>query len=330
MRKLNKMTIAVLSAAMMITLGGMTTVSADDSVELTMTAGLTTEHIITTMGNEFADKVAEATNGEVTIKFYPGDTLGNSSERAQMLIAGDIDIDVQALSAFDSYNPRQGVINAFFMFENWDHYRKFTDSDLYDEIIQGLEDTIHVINLGDVYYARRNFLSTKPIESLEDLKGMKFRVPNEEMPIACIGALGAAPTPMAGSEVYTSLQNKTIEATENGAEQIVAQAFYEVAPYMTRTAHQYQTMNFLMSEAGREKLTDEHFETISTVFDEIVEKYDTLCQESEAENEKILEEKITVSDIDLTNFYAAMEPVYSEYDSVWGEGCWQEIKAMAE
>lgn len=320
----------MLTLAMTASLFAGTTAMADETVNLKMTAGLTTEHIITTMGNEIVEKVAEATDGTVNIQFYPADTLGNSGERAQMLMAGDIDIDIQALSVFDAYNPRQGILSAFFMFESWDHYRAFSSTELYDEIIGGLEEAINVTVLGDVYYACRHFLSKNEIATLEDMKGMKFRVPNEEQPIAGISAIGAAPTPMSGSEVYTALQNGTIDATENGAEQIYAQAFYEVAGYMTKTAHQYQTMNFLMSNACKDKLTEDQLAAIQTVLDEVIAKYDVLAQEADAEKEALLAEKITVNEIDLSEFQAALEVKYDEYDEVWGDGAWEEIKALAE
>lgn len=299
-------------------------------IELVMTSGATTEHIISKFGAEVMENVAAATNGAVTIKYYPGDSMGASGERIDMLANGDIDIDIQALSAFDSYNPRQGIMSAFFMFESWDHYRAVTESDTYKEIIAGLEDALNITDLGDVYYAKRNILSSVPVNSIEDLQGLKFRVPNEAMPIAGIGALGAAPTPMSGNEVYSSLQNNTIQATENGAEQIVTSAFYEVAPYMAVTAHQYQTMHLLMSDSCRDKLTDEQYEIICNVIDEAVEKYDVLAQESEAEKEQFLRDNITVNDsIDLEPFYAALEAMYEEYDDVWGDGTWEAFKALA-
>ena len=326
MNKMLKLTAGMAMAAALMSTAAM----ADDAIELVMTSGVSTEHIITTFGNELAEKIAEYTDGTVTIKYYPGDQMGVSGERVDMLINGDIDIDIQALSAFDSYNPQQGIMSAFFMFESWEHYRAVTDSETYAAIIAGLEEAIDVTDLGDVYYAKRNMLSTKPIESLDDLSGMKFRVPNEEMPIAFIGALGAAPTPMTGSEVYSALQNGTIEATENGADQIVAQAFYEVAPNLAMTAHQYQTMHLLMSNKCKEKLTDEQFEAIQKAVDEMTEKYDALSIEQEEKQEAFLAENINVTTPDLEPFYAACEAAYEEYDDVWGDGTWEAFKELAD
>ena len=137
------------------------------------------------------------------------------------------------------------------------------------------------------------------------MENMKFRTPNEEMPIAFIKALGAAPTPMSGNEVYTSLQNGTITATENGAEQIVNSAFYEVADNMTMTAHQYQTMHIMLSQMAKEKLSEEQLKAVQEAVDETVAEYDPLCQEQEATQEEFLRENINVYDIDLTEFYDA-------------------------
>ena len=327
---------SLLSATMILGLGacsssGSVEISqAGGTVELTLDSGLTPTHIINKCGEALVDLVNEKTNGEVQITFYPADTLGNSSERVAMLMGGETDISMQALSAFDSYNPRQGVVNAFFMFNDWDHYQKYMESDIYGEVMSGLEEATGATVLGEVYYNRRHIVSKKPVQSLADLKGLKFRVPNEPMPIASIEALGASPTPMAGNEVYMALQNGTIDATENGAEQIVAQAFYEVAPYMTFTAHQYQTQLFVLSDAGRQKLSDEQFELLCEAVDEVTAEYNTLIQESEAEYEEQLRSQISCYDIDTSEFRTACEAMYDQHDDEWGDGTWEAIRALAE
>lgn len=303
---------------------------AGGTVELTLDSGLTPTHMINTCGQELVDLVAEKSNGEIKINFYPADTLGNSTERVGMLLAGETDISMQALSALDSYNPRQGVISAFFMFEDWDHYQKFQKSDLYAEILGGLEEETNTTVLGEIYYAKRNILSKKPIQSLEDLKGVKFRAPNEDMPIASIRALGASPTPMPGNEVYVALQNGTIDTTETSAEQMVTESYYEVADNITFTGHQIQTQLFLMSNAGRAKLTDDQFALLCEAVDEVTEKYNVLMQEAEAEKEDFLRETINhFDDVDMAPFRAALETMYEEYDDVWGDGTWEAIRALA-
>ena len=353
-KNLKKVAAFILGSTMMVSLGACggteskdTTQSADtdsettansrkkdtasnSSVELTMASGATTAHILSKFGQALAVAINEKTEGTVTVKYYPGDTLAEAGQRMEMNMNGDLDIDIQALSVYDSYNPQQVIMSAFFMFESWDHYRAVTESDTYAKIIQGFEEATGLTDLGDVYYAKRNFLSKTPIQSLSDMENMKFRVPNEEMPIAFIKALGAAPTPMSGNEVYTSLQKGTITATENGAEQIVSSAFYEVADNMTMTAHQYQTMHILLSKMAKEKLSEDQLKAVQEAVDETVAEYDPLCQEQEATQEDFLRENINVYDIDLTDFYEAAEKTYDEFDDVWGDGTWEKFKELAK
>lgn len=348
MKKMKKVVALVLGCMMMASLsacGGTDTKDTDGktaesdskkdeaaggAVELTMASGATTEHILSKLGQALADAIEEKTSGTVTVKYYPGDTLAEAGQRMEMNMNGDLDIDIQALSVYDSYNPQQGIMSAFFMFESWEHYRAVTESDTYAKIIEGLEEKTGLTDLGDVYYAKRNFLSKTPIQSLGDMENMKFRTPNEEMPIAFIKALGAAPTPMSGNEVYTSLQNGTITATENGAEQIVNSAFYEVADHMTVTAHQYQTMHIMLSQMAKEKLSEDQLKAVQEAVDETIAEYDPLCQEQEAAQEKFLRDNIKVYDIELKDFYEAAEKTYDDFDDVWGDGTWEKFKELAD
>lgn len=126
-----------------------------------------------------------------------------------------------------------------------------------------------------------------------------------------------------------ALQNNTIQATENGADQIVNQAFYEVAQNMTFTAHQFQTMLYFMSDACKSKLTDEQYRIVVDAVSEACKEYNVLAQESEAKSEEFLKENISCHEIDLTDFYAALENMYDDYDDVWGDGTWEAFKALA-
>ena len=304
--------------------------SEEKNITLKLASGYGIDHIMTKCGDEIAKRVAEKSNGTITIEHYPANQLGSTNERSMMLLGGDIDINMEALSEYDSHNPRQGVVSAFFMFKDWDHYQKFMSSELYDEILAGLETNANISYLGEVYTASRQIITTKPISSLADLAGVKLRVPNQEMPIAFVNALGAVAVPMAGSETYSACQNGTVEGLENGAEQIVTQAFYEVAPYLTYTNHQIQTITFFMSNLSREKLSNNQYQTVCDVIEEVTAEYNDLARQAEKEQEAFLESEITCTTIDLTDFYAAAETAYDSYDDIWGDGVWEEIREMAD
>lgn len=301
-----------------------------DKLTLKLDSGFTAGTVLAEIPQEIIKRVTEASNGTIEIQDFPQDALGTSPERAPMLMAGELDISVHALSVFDQYNPKQTILNAFFMFESWDHYKACQETDIYKGIISDLEKAIHATVVSDVYLGRRNMLSKKPIESLESLKGMKFRVPNEPMPIAAIKALGAAATPIVGPEVYTALQNGTAEATESPAAEIVNRAFYEICNYLTFTAHQYQTYCFFISDAAKARMTEDQYNLITKIIKEVCDEYTVKQQASEAEAEKFLREKCTCFDIDLTEMRNAVQSIYDDYDDVWGDGAWEAFKALAK
>lgn len=300
------------------------------AVTIKMDNGLQPEAILNKCAEEVCARVAERSDGNITIVNYPADQLGNGGERAAAFVAGDLDITFNASSAFDSYNPKGTVLNAFFMFKDWDHYVKMTESPIYDDIISALEESINGHYLGYVYYATRNTISTREIKSVEDMAGLKFRVPNEPMPIEAVTAIGAAATPMPISEVYTSLQNGTVEATENGAMELTTRAFEEVAPYFAYTRHQIQTFNWLMSNNCYDRLTPAQYELIQEVITEVADEYNQISQDAEKEKEEYLKSKITVNEVDTAAFMEAVESTYDSHDDDWGDGTWEAIRALAD
>ncbi|MDO4548542.1 MAG: hypothetical protein Q4D04_10610, partial [Clostridia bacterium] len=90
--------------------------SATAEVRLTLSSGMIGDHILHQCSEKIISLIEERTGGEVTVNYYGGDTLGTTQERADMLMAGAVDIDMAALSVYDNYNPRQGIMSAFFMF----------------------------------------------------------------------------------------------------------------------------------------------------------------------------------------------------------------------
>ncbi len=302
----------------------------------TVTLKFTSNFVIGVVQDEIPDiiveKVAEATDGTVIIDSYPNNVLGSAAECLTMLQNGDIDISMQALSVFDDYNPKQGVMSAFFMFDNWDHYQRFTATDTYRDLIAETEEICGVNYICDLYYCTRQLLTTKEITDLDSLHGMKIRVPDQAMPIAFISALGAAPTPMGISDVYNALQNGTVDGTEGGPAELITRAFDEVTGYITFTNHQVQTNCFWMSDEAKDKLTDDQYDAVVEVFTEVCEEYNGKQVDEEQEAIDTLESELVVCDVDIAPFKEACESVWQEYedDGTWDPGVWEEIRALAD
>ncbi len=300
-----------------------------ETITLNLGACQQLEHISSKAADEFARRVYEATDGAVEIICHHAETLGVNSELAAGCAAGTVDIYFSAISQYGTYCPQETMLDAFFMFSGWDHLKRYMATEEYANLIAAVEEATTTHVLGSMYYATRNFLSKgKPIETVDDLKGMKFRVPNEPMPVACMTALGASATPVAYGECYMAMQNGTVDALENGPSSVVSMNFYEVADYYSLTAHQIQTLTYFMSDNAKNKLSEEQFALIKQICQEVSEEYSEKAVEQENADLDFLRENLTVVDVDTAPFAEICQTVWAEYASVWGEGAWEAVQDL--
>lgn len=313
---------------------GAVTPAYAETINLQLGACQQPEHNTSIAADEFAKRVEEATNGEVTITCYHAETLGTNSELAAGCAAGTVDIYFSALGQYGTYCPQQTVLDAFFMFKDWDHLKKYMESDGYANIISQVEaaTTTHV--LGSIYYATRCIYTVdKPVHSVSDMAGLKIRVPNEPMPVACIEAMGASATPVNYGEVYMALQNGTVEGGEGGPSSLISMNFNEVSNYLTLDNHQVQTLTFFMSDAAKNKLTDEQYETIKTICEEVCEEYSEIGYQQEQEDIKTLGDTMEIiEDVDTDSFVESCKTVWDEQveSGNWDEGVWEDIQTYRD
>lgn len=290
------------------------------------------DHISSKAADEFAARVKEATDGAVNVTCYHAETLGNNSELAAGCAAGTVDIYFSAISQYGTYCPQETVLDAFFMFKDWDHLQRYMKTDKYADIISAVEKATTTHVLGSMYYATRDiYTKGKPVATVDDLKGLKLRVPNEPMPVACIEAMGASATPVNYSEVYMALQNGTVDGGEGGPSSLIAMKFYEVADQMTLTNHQVQTLTFFMSDKAKKELTEEQYETVNTICQEVCEEYSAMAVEQEQKDIKTLKEYMTINESpELDSFVEACQGVWKEQESAWGKGVWEDIQSIRD
>lgn len=290
------------------------------------------DHISSKAADELAARVKEATDGAVNITCYHAETLGNNSELAAGCAAGTVDIYFSAMSQYGTYCPQETVLDAFFMFKDWDHLQRYMETDNYEGIISAVEKATTTHVLGSMYYATRGiYTKGKQVNTVDDLKGLKLRVPNEPMPVACIEAMGASATPVNYSEVYMALQNGTVDGGEGGPSSLIAMKFYEVADQMTLTNHQVQTLTFFMSDKARNELTEEQYEIVNSICQEVCEEYSAIAVEQEQKDIETLKEYMTITENpEPDSFVEACQGVWKEQEGAWGKGIWEDIQSIRD
>jgi len=195
--------------------------------------------------------VSERTGGKLTIDVYSGGTLGGSKDTIEGLKTGIADIVIDSFAYLDSYSTATwcGFETAGFVYRDYDQYMEYWSSNGGgDKLLKRLEDETTFIVFGCAMDGARHITSKKRINSPEDLAGVKMRTPATQINVGFWEAMGANPTPMDFSEVYTALQQGMVDAQENPLSTSYNAAMYEICPYLTLSGHAILTDAMMMDK----------------------------------------------------------------------------------
>ncbi len=262
-----------------------------------------------------AEEVKEKTNGRVCIEVFPSSQLGEEKDTIEQTQFGVIDMVRASFGSFNDIVPVTQLMSLPYLFKSVDHMHNVMDGPIGEEIGAAFEER-DLVALA--YYdggSRSFYNSQKPIQSIEDLEGMKFRVMQNDVFVDMMSALGANATPMPYGEVYSSIQTGVIDGAENNFPSYDSSGHAEVAKYFTLDEHLMVPELVAMSKASWDKLSPED----QQILREAARNSATVQRELWAEQERASEEKVIeagaeiIRDIDKTPFIEAMAPVYEKY-----------------
>nr|WP_321454663.1 DctP family TRAP transporter solute-binding subunit [uncultured Cohaesibacter sp.] len=249
-------------------------------------------------GVEFKRIVEEKTNGSLEVKHFPDNQLGNDRVITESTIFGDIDIGVSSTSPLATLFPDLYAFDAPFLFlSNEDAYAKL-DGETGQAILKGLEKK-GLKGLAFWENGFRNFTnSKKAVAEPADLAGMKIRTMENDVHLAAWRALGANPTPMAFSELFTALQQGTVDGQENPLGIIDGNRFQEVQSNVSLTQHVYTPYIVFMNLDKFNSLSKEQQDVIVEAAKETTAFQRKRSQELEKEIlVRIKEDGVTVTEL---------------------------------
>ncbi len=195
----------------------------------------------------FAELVGKKTGGRIKVQVFFNAALGDEGQTGEGIRTGTIDMGFAGQVGFGSYIRDIRVLELPFLYKDFDEIHR-----VYARISPILSERFSakgVQLLGYVYEGPRMTLSTKPLRSYQDFKGLKLRVPQSPVYISMAQAFGAIPTPVAFPEVYTALQAGVAQALEGSPSTLYTGKFYEVAKNLARTDHIYNAIYFGITPA---------------------------------------------------------------------------------
>ncbi|MEO0714771.1 MAG: TRAP transporter substrate-binding protein [Pseudomonadota bacterium] len=276
--------------------------------------------------------LSEKTDGRLSTKVYPGGQLGSEGSTLEIAMFGGLDMTRTFAAALNNIAPLTKLFSLPFLFRSTEHERAVCDGEIGETILQSLKP-YNLIGLAIYDTGGRGFYTTdRLVAHPSDLSGMKIRVPNSDIFLATMRALGANPTPMNFGEVYQGLVQKVIDGAENNWPSYISTRHYEVAPYFSETGH-FRTPDLLiMSLRTWESFSPDDQALVKDAARRSVTVMRDLwdARVTEAKQALLDIDGEILSDIDSAPFRDRMEPVYERFVTPDIQPLLDEVNRLAE
>lgn len=262
----------------------------------------------------FGQLVEERTGGRYKVEVYHSAQLGQEADTVEQVRTGVIDLNRTSLGPWNGLIPETTVPSLPYVFRSVEHARKVMNGPIGEEIAAGFPAHGVVVLAFYDGGARSFYNSQKPINSAEDLKGMKFRVMQSDIFVDMVGALGAAATPMPYGEVYSGIETGVIDGAENNFPSYDTAKHSEVAKYYSLDEHLIVPEVFVMSKMIWDTLSPEDQEIFKAAAKESVAKQYELWDAQVEKSRALVEASGSqITTPDKQPFIDAMKPVYDKH-----------------
>lgn len=266
----------------------------------------------------FSERVNDLSNGNLKINVSSNAQLGDDHQMLSQIRLGSLALSIGSQGALGTIVPEANMIGLPFLFSDVETAWRVMDG----EVGQTLSDEAMkngIVMLG--YWdngLRQVTNNVRVIKHPQDMKGLKIRVPPDEMGTDIVAALGATPTPIDFSETYLALQQGVVDGQENPIANIYSQKFYEVQDYMSLTNHKYEVLPFMASAAIWNTLSDQEKAWMRQAAEEALTAQRDMMQSQQADQlNEIRQSGTTVTEVDADEFREATRTVYAKWEKAY-------------
>ncbi|MDG3579405.1 DctP family TRAP transporter solute-binding subunit [Rhizobium sp. YJ-22] len=316
---------ALLASAIALALAALPAASRAEVREMRLRAGTSQsdQHPDYLGFKKFAELVSEKSGGKIKISVAPGATLGTDVQMQANLQAGTQDFMSGSPVTMAGQIPEVSVLDLPYVFRSTEEYDKLMDG-VVGARFNELMAQKGWIGLGFTNNGfRETTTKTKPITKWEDFQGLKIRAIQNPMYLELFSTLGANPTPLPVSEIYTALETGTVEAQENPLPQIVFMRLFEVQKYLSLTNHSLNSVVMLAGKPTWEKLNDDEKKIISEAAREVtLYKRDLVKSKTGEWLESVKKAGVTVNEIspaERERFAEKVKPVVEKFSAQVGK-----------
>lgn len=305
-------------------------VASADQVELTWSSTMSATHYRATM----LDTVfSECLGDEFNFTAYHGATLFAQGTELNAMQRGNLDMAPVAIPDLYNQVPESAILATAYLYSDYDHMRRVWDSDVLNGLLTSIQEKADIVVLDNNYIGTRqvNLKGDRVIMTPADMAGIKLRMPGGEVWQFIGSALGANPTPVAFTEVYTALQTGAVDGQDNPYTGTQRMKFYEVTDQIVLTNHLVANNLFSIARSKWDTLTEGQQATLQSCAVEYRNAFEAQVLEDEQNLRAFFEnEGLKVYDPDRTAFRNHVLEVYanSKYAEDWPDGLIDAISAL--
>ncbi|SIQ61687.1 MULTISPECIES: sialic acid TRAP transporter substrate-binding protein SiaP [unclassified Bosea (in: a-proteobacteria)] len=278
-----------------------------------------------------AAEIKEKTGGRIDVQSFPNGQLGSSRDMVESVASGALTMVTEGAAQLGQFVPQISIIEAPYIWKDAAHMTRALKSPLMDELNAALVAKRGMRMIGVNYYGVRHLTSgKKPINSVEDMKGFKLRVPEVDTFRAMAEAWGARPTPLNFSELYLALSQGAVDGQENPLPTIASAKLAEVQKYLVLTAHIITPRLVIVNEAAWKGIPEADRAIVKAAIDKAAAWQDNeILEQEKGLADSLAKSGMTVVKPDNEAFRKpVLASVPAKFESKWGKGLWDRIQAL--
>jgi tripartite ATP-independent transporter DctP family solute receptor len=286
------------------------------------------------IAEKYAQLVAEKTNKQFEIKIFGGGQLGTIPQNYAGIKTGQVDMLLKDIGTWSLAKGGKdfNIIMAPYVFRDQQHLRNFLKSPLFKEMMAKTEKEagFHLVGYVSDRAPKQISTSTRKITKVEDLKGLKIRVPETKTIMETMKFWGAAPTPIAGAELYMALKQGVVDGQDNGFDTIAQAKFYEVQKYVAVVDYILAGLCVMMGAEQWGKLTADQKKAFQEAAVE-TEKWATKWTNDTVEQsiDFLKKQGMEIVTPDLSGFRKLAAEANKQFEGdLWEKGLYEKIQAI--
>ena len=278
----------------------------------------------------FAKEVEKRTQGRIKIQNFYSGSLGGERESIEAVQLGTQELTFTSTGPVPNFVPEARIFDIPFLFRDKAHARAVLDGPIGQAMLAKFEAKGFKALAWGENGVRHMTNSKRAVNSPDDLKGLKMRTMENPVHIAAYKGFGIVPTPMAFPEVFTALQQGTVDGQENPLSVIMAAKFDQVQKHLSLTGHVYSPCVMLMSKGAFDKLSAADKTAFMEAAKEAVKANRARVDEDDAKGAAELKSKgmSVVENVDKAKFVAVLGPVNAEFEKQFGKAEIDKISAV--